>query len=411
MQMNDLEVDGNRHLNHLMRSGVCAEGVDRILRAVRKHLGMDIAFVSHFGAAERVLKHLDSVSGGPLYQGQSIPMQEGYCLKVVHGELPECIPDTSRVPATQHISATHAIPIGSHLSVPVRLTDGHVYGTLCCFSYLPNPTLGERDMQLLRAFAEILADRIEEQAAEERVKARLVAEVRSALAHGDPRMVFQPICSLRDKAVCGFESLSRFDVEPRHAPDYWFDVADKAGLGIDLELCAVSKVLPALERLPVNSSVSVNCSPQLLLSSKFHQLLDGIDDLSRLVLEITEHAAVKDYKALAIGLEPYRRRGAKLAVDDAGAGYSSMRHILNLEPEIIKLDMSLTHSIDTDEKRRALARGLISFAHEIGSLVIAEGVERPEELDMLQRLGVDCAQGYLLSRPLEIDAAAVFSLH
>jgi EAL domain-containing protein (putative c-di-GMP-specific phosphodiesterase class I) len=145
-------------------------------------------------------------------------------------------------------------------------------------------------------------------------------------------------------------------------------------------------VLPALERLPANSSVSVNCSPQLLLSSKFHQLLDGIDDLSRLVLEITEHAAVKDYKALAIGLEPYRRRGAKLAVDDAGAGYSSMRHILNLEPEIIKLDMSLTHSIDTDEKRRALARGLISFAHEIGSLVIAEGVERPEELDMLQRL-------------------------
>jgi hypothetical protein len=93
-------------------------------------------------------------------------------------------------------------------------------------------------------------------------------------------MVFQPICSLRDKAICGFESLSRFDVEPRHAPDYWFDVADKAGLGIDLELCAVSKVLPALERLPANSSVSVNCSPQLLLSSKFHQLLDGIDDLS-----------------------------------------------------------------------------------------------------------------------------------
>lgn len=111
--MNDLELEGNRHLNHLMRSGVCAEGVDRILRAVRKHLGMDIAFVSHFGAADRVLKHLDSVSGGPLYQGQSIPMQEGYCLKVVHGELPECIPDTSRVPAAQQISATHAIPIGS----------------------------------------------------------------------------------------------------------------------------------------------------------------------------------------------------------------------------------------------------------------------------------------------------------
>lgn len=411
MQMIELEAEGGHHLNKLMNSGVCAEGIDRILRAVRKHLGMDIAFVSHFGGADRVLKHLDSIPGGPLFLGQSIPMQEGYCLKVVHGELPECIPDTSRVPATQHISATHAIPIGSHLSVPVRLKDGHVYGTLCCFSYLPNPTLGERDMQLLRAFAEILGDRIEEQAAEERVQQQLIGQVQSALAHGDPRMVFQPICSLVDRQVCGFESLSRFDVEPRHAPDYWFDVADKAGLGVELELCAIAKALQALHQLPVSSSVSVNCSPQLLLSSEFQQLLDGTEDLSRLVLEITEHAAVKDYNALAVGLEPYRLRGAKLAVDDAGAGYSSMRHILNLAPEIIKLDMSITQSIDTDEKRRALAKGLISFAHEIGSLVIAEGVERVEELDMLQKLGADCAQGYLLSRPLEINAAAAFSLN
>jgi len=87
-----------------------------------------------------------------------------------------------------------------------------------------------------------------------------------------------------------------------------------------------------------------------------------------------------------------------------------MRHILNLAPEIIKLDISLTQHIDSDAKRRALAKGLTSFAHEIGSLVIAEGVERPEELDMLQRLGVDCAQGYLLSKPLELEAAAVFTL-
>lgn len=118
-------------------------------------------------------------------------------------------------------------------------------------------------MQLLRAFAEILADRIEEQAAEERIKAQLVGEVRSALAHGDPRMVFQPICSLRDKAICGFESLSRFDVEPRHAPDYWFDVADKAGLGVDLSCARLPRhFLRCSDCLPAAASVSTarhNC--------------------------------------------------------------------------------------------------------------------------------------------------------
>ena len=265
-------------------------------------------------------------------------------------------------------------------------------------------------MQLMRAFADILADRVEEQAVAERAKEILIGEVQSALTFGDPRMVFQPICNLSDRTVSGFESLSRFDIEPIHPPGYWFDVADKAGLGLELELHAIAKALPALERLPTSSSMSVNCSPELLLTSSLHQLLDGIDDVSRLVLEITEHAEVKDYKALALGLEPHRRRGVRLAVDDAGAGYSSMRHILNLAPEIIKLDMSITQCVDVDEKRRALAKGLTSFAHEIGSLVIAEGVERPEELDMLKKLGVDCAQGYLLSRPLGIDAAAVFTL-
>lgn len=154
----------------------------------------------------------------------------------------------------------------------------------------------------------------------------------------------------------------------------------------------------------------MNSSPELILTGRLHPLLDQMADLSRLVLEITEHAAVHDYVALALSLSPFRRRGARLAVDDAGAGYSSMRHILNLAPEIIKLDISLTQHIDSDAKRRALAKGLTSFAHEIGSLVIAEGVERPEELDMLQRLGVDCAQGYLLSKPLELEAAAVFTL-
>ncbi|QNP59791.1 sensor domain-containing phosphodiesterase [Paenacidovorax monticola] len=410
MQSTESVVEGNCHLVQLMAPGVCAEGVDRMLRAIRKHLGMDVAFISHFRPPERVLTHVDSVPDGPLRQEQSIPLQEGYCLKVVQGELPQCIPDTARVPATQHIPATHAIHIGSHLSVPIRLEDGQIYGTLCCFSYQPNPSLGEHDIQLMHTFADILAARLDESAAAERAKEDLAREVRSAMADGIPRIVFQPICRIADKTICGFESLSRFDIEPRRSPDKWFEIAQKADQGLELELHAITKALTALEHLPQSCSLSVNSSPELILTGRLHPLLDQMADLSRLVLEITEHAAVHDYVALALSLSPFRQRGARLAVDDAGAGYSSMRHILNLAPEIIKLDISLTQHIDSDAKRRALAKGLTSFAHKIGSLVIAEGVERSEELDMLQKLGVDCAQGYLLSKPLELEAAAVFTL-
>ncbi len=403
-------IERGHPLAQLLGSGACVQGVERMLRTLRKHLGMDVAFVSHFQPPVRVLKHVDSVPGGPLHQDQRIPLEEGYCLKVVQGELPECIPDTSQVPATQCIPATRAIPIGSHLSVPVRLEDGQVYGTLCCFSYVANPSLGERDMQLMRAFAEVMAARLDEDAAADRSRERLVAEVRAAMGSGAPRIVFQPIYRIEERKIRGFECLSRFDVEPRRPPDRWFAMADEAGIGLELELHAIAKALPALDRLPRDCSLSVNSSPELILTGRLASLLEPMSDLSRVVLEITEHAAVHDYAALALSLAPLRRRGARLAVDDAGAGYASMRHILNLAPEIIKLDMSLTQHIDTDHKRRALARGLTSFAHEIGSLVIAEGVERFEEFEVLQRLGVDSVQGYLLSKPLELDAAAVFTV-
>lgn len=394
----------------LFEHGIGAEGTERMLRAIRKHLNMDVAFISQFTPPDRVLEYVDSVPNGPLHQYQRLPLEEGYCLKVVRGELPEYIPDTSRIPATLDIPATHAIPIGSHLSVPVRLEDGQVYGTLCCFSYLPNPLLTERDMQLMRALAEVLAVRLDENEAIRRERQGLADEIHAAMAQGAPRIVFQPIYHIAEQRIRGFECLSRFDIEPKRSPGEWFDLAGQANLNLELELHAIGKALPALKQLPENISLSVNSSPQLILSGQLKTLLDQIGDLSRVVIEITEHAIVPDYAELSKALAPFRLRGARLAVDDAGAGYSSMRHILNLAPEIIKLDMSLTRHIDTDYKLRALAKGLTSFAHEIGSLVIAEGVENRQELDMLQRIGVDCAQGYLLSKPMDIEAARVFTI-
>jgi EAL domain-containing protein (putative c-di-GMP-specific phosphodiesterase class I) len=391
----------------LIAGGLSEAGVGHVLRIVRKHLRMDVAFVSHFREVDRVFEHVDSDGTAPIVVGQSIPLEEGYCLKVVRGELPECIPDTSAVPAAMAIPATRAIPIGSHLSIPVRLESGEIYGTLCCFSYAPDLTLGERDMALMRALGEVLAARIDEQLEVARSKERAANEIHAVMRAGAPRIVFQPIYQLAGDTLCGVECLSRFDVEPRRTPDLWFDAAHQAGVGLELELRAIENALSALDEFPGSVAFSINSSPELLLSGRLIPALARLD-LSRIVLEVTEHATVADYAALTAAIRPFRERGAKLAIDDAGAGYASMRHILHLQPDVIKLDMSLTRDIDTDPNRRALAKGLISFAHEIGSQITAEGVETQAELDLLRRIGADKVQGYLLGRPLPLaDALAV----
>jgi EAL domain-containing protein (putative c-di-GMP-specific phosphodiesterase class I) len=117
------------------------------------------------------------------------------------------------------------------------------------------------------------------------------------------------------------------------------------------------------------------------------------------VLELTEHAPIEEYDALQAALASLRSAGLKLAIDDAGSGYASFRHILRLRPDIIKLDQSLIRDIDLDQGRRALALGLITFANETGCTIVAEGVENERELAVLQSLGVAAAQGYLLGRP------------
>ena len=396
----------NGPIANLLDHGVGRTGVAQVLHTVRKHLGMDVAFISHFREVDRVFEHVDSDGVAPITVGQAIPLEDGYCMKVVRGELPQFIPDTSLVPAALELPATQAIPIGAHLSVPIELSDGEVYGTLCCFSRAPNLTLGERDMRMMRALGEVLASRIDEEQMAVRQQRRAANEIWHAMEQGAPRIVYQPIYSLLDDSIAGVECLSRFDLDPRRAPDVWFNAAHDAGVGMDLELRAIECALEALEQLPSPLSLSLNSSPDLIVSGRLERALSG-KELSRVVLEITEHASVADYDLLLEALKPMRTRGARLAIDDAGAGYASMRHILSLKADIIKLDMSLTRDIDTDASRRALAKGLIAFAHEIGSTITAEGVETASELATLRLIGADKVQGYFLGKPQTLDDVAL----
>jgi EAL domain-containing protein (putative c-di-GMP-specific phosphodiesterase class I) len=385
--------------------GAGDEGIEKVLRALRIHLNMDVAFVSRFRLSDRVFTHVDAQGVAPLKRGDVLPLEAGYCKKVVDGVLPQLIPDTAALPLAMAIPETRALPIGAHLSVPVRLSDGRLYGTLCCFSPQADTSLGQRDLAMLKVFAELIADRLEDdqKVKEERLRKHRI--ICTALAKAQPNVVYQPIVDLRQGQISGWEALARFTGEPARSPDLWFKEAAEAGLGLEMELRALEKALAGLNQLPAHHYLSLNCSPQLFLSRRLDRVLAGHDP-SRLVLELTEHYVVPDYDALNAALAPLRARGLRLAIDDAGAGYASMRHILQLRPDAIKLDMALTQGIENDPQRRAMASALIAFARETGSSVVAEGVETVADLLTLRRLGAQKVQGYLVGKPMPLALAA-----
>lgn len=379
--------------------------VERILHAVRSHLGMDVAFVSEFVGGRRIFRHIDAAGRtAPMQVGGSDPLEESYCHHIVGGRLPELIPDTAAVPLAMAMPATTSLPVGAHLSVPIRLQDGRIYGTFCCFSFAPDHSLNERDLRMMRAFADLAGQQIDRDLSSGRAHEEKTLRIKDVLEKDQLSILYQPIYRLKDSRVAAFECLARISAEPVRPPDLWFKEATEVGLSLQLELAAVRKALAGLSFLRSNISLAVNVSPATLLSEEFAAVLEGMP-AKRIVLEVTEHASVENYADLSCAIEPLRQRGLRIAIDDAGAGYASFRHILNLRPDLIKIDMSLTRRIDSDPARQALTSALIRFARKTASQIVAEGVETAGELEVLRTLGVTKAQGYLMGRPVPLASA------
>jgi EAL domain-containing protein (putative c-di-GMP-specific phosphodiesterase class I) len=227
-----------------------------------------------------------------------------------------------------------------------------------------------------------------------------VQRVESLLSEGSLRPVFQPIVRLDNSEVIALEALSRFDRPEGRSPAEWFRDAYDLGLGPELEVLAMSKALAEVPKLPHDCLVSMNVTPETLTSKMFHDCLQESDvPLDRLILEVTEHAVVDDYQKLIYQLTGLRSAGVRVAVDDVGAGFSSLTHLLRLEPEMIKLDRSLISLIHERPSKHAIVSALDSFGRSVNAMVVAEGVETPEELEAIRDCGVQFAQGYLLCRP------------
>jgi EAL domain-containing protein (putative c-di-GMP-specific phosphodiesterase class I) len=246
----------------------------------------------------------------------------------------------------------------------------------------------------LRAEVELATARLHRPADDVGARARIEA----ALQPGAIETVYQPIYSLATGDLAAVEALTRFTIAPARPPDLWFAEAHAVGARRGAGSCRHRSGSAGISLLPPNVAVNLNVSPKVLVAPELAPLLTARTS-HQLVVEITEHAAVDDYQQLVTALGSLRQRGVRLAIDDAGAGFASMRHIVRLVPDIIKLDISLTRDIHCDPVRRALAVSLVRFADQIGALLVAEGVEQLDELRTCQELGVHAAQGYLLGRP------------
>jgi len=216
-----------------------------------------------------------------------------------------------------------------------------------------------------------------------------------AASDADFRLVYQPIVHVDTGTVAGVEALCRF--ADGRAPEYWFKECERLGSAPALDLAIIERALGDLPQLPTGY-LSVNLSPSTLRDPGLTDLLLSPEvPADRIVVEVTEHARVADYLEAQRVLGALRKAGVRVAVDDAGAGYATFRHILQLRPDIIKMDQSITRDIDTDPARRALATALVIFAGEVGASVVAEGVETEAELLALTAAGIFRGQGFALA--------------
>ena len=370
--------------------------IAELLRTAKTSLKMSATFLTRMDGTTQHLEVVESSIPLLFREGARVRQDTSLCQAVRRGQLPAVMPDLSAFPAAMALPAAKLPRIRSFVTVPVHLSDGSLYGTFCAAGLTSDPELTERDRALMEVLASAAATLVEpelrEQTRAEEVRARLAPVIEA----GGPVVLLQPIVELATGVRIGAEALSRFPHEWGKAPDVCFAEAHSVDVGHRLELLALER---AAEHLAVASGyVAMNVSPATLLRPECSALLARLP-LDRVLLELSEHDQVEDYAALDDVLRPLRAAGLRLAVDDVGAGFSSLRHIVQTAPDVLKLDRSIVDGVAADPVLRTLVRALVEFAHGCGATVVAEGIETAEDAAALLELEVDLGQGWHFGRP------------
>jgi len=251
---------------------------------------------------------------------------------------------------------------------------------------------------LEEAFADALRDK-------EREQRRSTGALRRILRTGLVHAVYQPIIELPERRVIGYEALTRVTHGPFDTVELLFKTAHEADALWNLERLCRRKALEGLPPIGDNQLLFLNIEPDSIHDPElrdlpFQDLLEGVGlRPDQVVLEITEHSAVRDFGAFRQRLRHFRERGFRLAMDDVGSGYSGLQAIAEIDPDYIKVDMTLVRDIHTNVIKKELIATIHRFAETTDITLIAEGVEKREELDVLRDTGVRFAQGYLFARP------------
>ena len=238
---------------------------------------------------------------------------------------------------------------------------------------------------------------------EQRERARLADDLRETIRTRAVYVDYHPIVNASDGAVFGYEALARGSMRSLRRPEVMFEVAAEAGLIWELSrLCRARAIEGITQLLSPGELLFINVDPHDFADPEFGDSALDAPDAHRIVIEITERTAIKDYPKFRERLKSFRERGFRFAVDDAGSGYAGLGSIANLEPDFIKLDISLINGIDTNFIKQDLVATLVRFANDQGAMVIAEGVEYEQEYEVVKSLGVHLVQGFYLHRPQQL---------
>jgi EAL domain-containing protein (putative c-di-GMP-specific phosphodiesterase class I) len=367
-----------------------------LLVIARESLNLSLSFLTRMDGTTQHLEVVESSIPFLFKDGATQRQETSFCQAVIDGRLPAVMPNIKAFPEAMRLPAARLPRLRSFVSVPVVLSDGTMYGTFCAAGFTADKELNKRDQALMNVLAHAAAVIIEPSVRE---RAR-VTEIELRLApilDGDgPAVVLQPIVELATGTRIGAEALSRFPREWDMTPDVVFGQAHSVGQGHRLELLALQRAADYLGE--VRGYIAMNVSSATLLLPACRELLAQFR-LDRVVLELSEHDRVDDYTALDEVLTPLRASGMQLAIDDVGAGFSSLRHIVLTRPDVIKIDRTLVNGVSCDSVLSTLVRALVVFAHGSGARVVAEGIETADDAEALLELGVDYGQGWHYGRP------------
>ena len=349
------------------------DGLERVVELAHRHLGLDVVYVAELARGKRICRAVagDAASFGFIL-GEGPSLESSYSQLLVAGKIANVIPDTSKDLRVAGLRATTEAGIGAFIGVPLRLSDGSPYGTLCGMDHGADHTLSDRDVRFLRMLAELIVYELDEQRRQERLRGDLMNLIEAA----NIKIALQPIIDVRSGDVLGVEALSRFP-KPFGPPDQTFAQAEAVGLGLELEELAVTEAWKVLTKLGPEQFLAINVSPSVLV--ELARRAQQYDDLSlkQVVVEITEQSVVDSYKILRDVLSPLRKQGLRISIDDAGAGYASLHHIVELRPDFIKVDRSLVDGLADDHARRVAVSAFVLLSLDLGATVVAEGVEAP----------------------------------